>query len=59
MSAVLSGDAEVDSEEEIIASGVDIDADVLKLGHHGSSTSTSEAYLDKVDPKDAIISVGG
>ena len=58
VSAVLSGDAEVDSEEEIIASGVDIVADVLKLGHHGSSTSTSEAYLDKVDPKDAIISVG-
>ena len=58
VSAVLSGDAEVDSEEEIIASGVDIFADVLKLGHHGSSTSTSEAYLDKVAPKDAIISVG-
>ena len=58
VSAILSADAEFDSEEEIIASGDDISADVLKLGHHGSSTSTSEAYLDAVAPKDAIISVG-
>ena len=58
VSAVLSGDAEVDSEEEIIASGVDISADVLKIGHHGSSTSTSAEYLDKVTPSDAVISLG-
>ena len=35
-----------------------IQSDVLKLGHHGSSYSTSKAFLDKVNPTYAIISVG-
>lgn len=55
---LFTGDAEDSAEEIIIDSDVDLKADVLKLGHHGSSTSTSQAFLDLVDPDIAIISVG-
>ncbi len=58
ISTIFSADVEVDSEEEIIESKIDINADVLKIGHHGSVTSSSEKYLDAVSPVDAIISVG-
>ena len=58
ISTLFSADAEIDSEREIIENNPDIQADILKVGHHGSSTSTSEEYLDRVSPKDAIISVG-
>ena len=39
-------------------SSVDLDAEVLKVGHHGSQTSTTNAFLDAVTPQDAVISVG-
>jgi len=58
VSTVFSGDAEIDSEEEMISGGTDIDADVLKIGHHGSATSSMEEYIDAVSPESAIISVG-
>lgn len=58
VSAILSADAEIDAESEIIGSGANIAANVLKLGHHGSITSTSEAYLEAISPRDAVISVG-
>lgn len=54
-SFLFTGDAEKNSESEITA---DIKADVLKVGHHGSSTSTSDSFLQKVDPSYAVISVG-
>ena len=44
-SFLFTGDAEAKSEKQILANGADIKADVLKLGHHGSSTSTSEEFL--------------
>lgn len=55
---LLCGDAEAAAEHDIGESGMDIKADVLKLSHHGSSTSSSEEFLDKVDPSFAIISCG-
>lgn len=55
-SFLFDGDAEALSESEILAKQLDIQADVLKVGHHGSNSSTSQAFLDKVNPKYAIIS---
>ncbi len=54
-SFLFTGDAEEYSESLI--SG-DVKADVLKVGHHGSSTSTSQAFLDRVSPSYAVISCG-
>ncbi|MDP4088089.1 MAG: ComEC/Rec2 family competence protein [Bacillota bacterium] len=57
-SFLLTGDAEAKSEAEIVAKGMNISADVLKVGHHGSKSSTSQSFLDKVNPRYAVISVG-
>lgn len=58
-SYIFTGDAEKLSEEEIISKYKDeINCDVLKIGHHGSSTSTSENFLKFCSPKYAIISLG-
>ncbi|MBZ9693313.1 ComEC/Rec2 family competence protein [Clostridium sp. M14] len=57
-SYLFTGDAESLSEGEILAKQLDISADVLKLGHHGSHSSTSQSFLDKVNPKYAIVSCG-
>jgi len=54
-SFLFMGDAEEHSENEITA---DVTADVLKVGHHGSYSSTSQTFLNKVSPKYAVISVG-
>lgn len=54
-SFLFTGDAEAMAEGEITAN---IKADVLKVGHHGSDTSTSDAFLTRVSPKYAAISVG-
>ena len=54
-SFLFMGDAEEVSENEITAA---VQADVLKVGHHGSSSSTGQAFLDKVMPRYAVISVG-
>jgi beta-lactamase superfamily II metal-dependent hydrolase len=58
VSVLLTGDATSDSEASMLAAGLALDADVLKVGHHGSSTSTSAAFLTAVTPEDAIVSVG-
>lgn len=57
-SFLFQGDAEETVEEEILKTGIDIDVDVLKTGHHGSSSSTSKEYLLATTPDIAIISVG-
>lgn len=50
------GDAEILSENEILKKGFDVQANILKLGHHGSNSSTSEKFLNEVNPEYAIIS---
>ena len=56
---LLTGDANADSEASMLADpSLVLDADVLKVGHHGSGTSTTDAFLDAVTPQDAVISVG-
>ncbi|WP_313799798.1 MBL fold metallo-hydrolase [Cytobacillus sp.] len=55
---VFTGDAAAENELEMIESGLNVEADILQLGHHGSSTSTSEEFLQAVKPKVAIYSAG-
>ncbi|MFY9176049.1 MAG: ComEC/Rec2 family competence protein [Caldicoprobacterales bacterium] len=55
---LLQGDAERKTEEAILTSGIDVEADVIKLGHHGSTTSSTSNYIDAVDPDYAIVSAG-
>lgn len=55
---LLMGDAEVLVEQELLATKANLFAQVIKLGHHGSDTSSSEEFLKKVEPKVALISVG-
>jgi competence protein ComEC len=57
-SFLFTGDAEALSEVEMIKRCLDLSADVLKLGHHGSIRSTSDEFLEKVNPQYAVISVG-
>jgi len=57
-SFLFMGDAEKISENQILAKKLDIKADVIKIGHHGSNTSTSSAFLSKVNPKYALITCG-
>lgn len=57
-SFLFMGDAEKESENEILSRGYDIMADLIKIGHHGSSSSTSEKFIQAVSPKYAVISVG-
>ena len=57
-SILLTGDAESEAEERMLKEAVDLDADVIKIAHHGSPTSSGEAFIDAVDPEAAVISVG-
>lgn len=55
---LLTGDAEIPAERRMIASGFPLRAQVLQLGHHGSSTSNGEEFLREVRPEVAIYSAG-
>jgi competence protein ComEC len=57
-SMLFTGDAEVETEARMIASGANLKARVLKVGHHGSRYATSNAFLQAVRPEAAVISVG-
>ena len=57
-SFLFTGDAEKEVEQDILNHNDDISADVIKIGHHGSTTSTSSNFLKAVNPSTAIISVG-
>lgn len=56
-SFLFMGDAEKEEESDLLQSNAELSADVLKVGHHGSNTSTTEALLNAVKPKYAVISV--
>ena len=53
---LLTGDAEAPLERELLRRGVDLRADVLKVAHHGSRSSTSARFLDAVRPRLALVS---
>jgi len=57
-SFLFAGDAGAKSEIEQLSSGLPLEAEVLKVGHHGSSASSSQEYLDAVNPQYAVISCG-
>jgi beta-lactamase superfamily II metal-dependent hydrolase len=57
-SFLFAGDAQELSELEMVQAGYDLKSDLIKVGHHGSQTSSSEIFLAKVQPKYAVISVG-
>ena len=58
MSFLFTGDASINIENQLIYSGFNLKSDVVMIGHHGSKYSTSNEFLEEVDPKLAIISVG-
>ncbi len=55
---LLEGDAEARSERAMLAHGRVAPVTLLKVGHHGSRTSTSEAFLEVAGPRDAVVSAG-
>ncbi len=57
-SFLFTGDAEIEQEQELLKSNIDLSADVLKVCHHGANTSSSENFLKAVNPKIAVIQVG-
>jgi competence protein ComEC len=57
-SFLFTGDAEYKSEQDMIGSKVKLKSDVLLVGHHGSKSSSSQAFLDAVKPSYAVIQVG-
>lgn len=54
---LLTGDVELSAQEELLQTGIDLHADVLKMPHHGSRFSTPQ-FLDAVHPRVAVVSVG-
>ncbi len=57
-SFLVTGDAEKDEELEIIDNGANLDCDVLKVGHHGSYTSSCKEFITAVSPEVCVISCG-
>ncbi len=55
---LFTGDAEKATEADVLAEKPNIDCDVLKVGHHGSKSSSSEEFLKAASPEYAAISVG-
>lgn len=55
---LITGDLIIENESEMLREGVDVSSTVLKVGHHGSKTSSSEEFLRAVNPSVAVICVG-
>jgi len=59
VAAILVGDLEIAGEEELLQSGIfNLQAQILKVGHHGSNTASSENFLRQISPQYAIIQAG-
>lgn len=57
-SYLFTGDAEKEAELDILEYGAELDSDVLKMGHHGSSTSSSDKFYEEVSPDICVIQCG-
>lgn len=57
-SFLFTGDQGTEAESDLLNSGADVSCDVLKVGHHGSSTSSSSVFLNKASPEYAVILCG-
>lgn len=57
-SFLFTGDAQKEAERDILLSGVNIQANVLKVGHHGSDTSSTRGFIRQIAPQYAVISCG-
>lgn len=57
-SFLFTGDAEREAEQTILSTGADLSATVLKVGHHGSDSSTTYPFLREIMPQYAVVSVG-
>ncbi len=57
-SALFTGDLELEGEQALLKSGLIIKSTLLKVGHHGSKSSTSQGFIDSVAPEISVISVG-
>lgn len=55
---LYTGDLNENEEQEIMSSGVDLSADILKVPHHGSASGLNEEFLNKINPRVAVISAG-
>jgi len=55
---LFTGDAPISIEKKLVEEGSGISSQVLKISHHGSKTSTSNLFLEKVNPEIAVIQVG-
>ncbi|WP_214891821.1 ComEC/Rec2 family competence protein [Exiguobacterium sp. H66] len=55
---LFMGDAPIRTEQQLLTAGIDVKADVLKIGHHGADTSSSIPFLQAVHPERALISAG-
>ncbi len=58
MDFIFTGDADYASEKAMVQSGIDLDVEVLSLGHHGSASSSSSIFLEATTPEYAVISCG-
>lgn len=58
ISFLLTGDAGVDLEKAMLANNLDVEATILKAGHHGSNTSSSQTFVNAVSPLATILSYG-
>lgn len=58
VSFLLMGDAGIEAEDSIMQAGYNVDADILKVGHHGSRTASGASFISSVSPEISVIEVG-